>query len=146
MRKISIFFIITFALLSGCGESPVKIESVEFGSFSGKEEIKFLPKTTFSRAHENNYGWLVIATPVGAEIEVIEEIEAPVPTTWGEPTPSVQISENNLKATTTRTMAISKGGFIFSNWSTLPTDPIGIYKAKLIIKGKVVKETLFTVE
>lgn len=137
---------ISFALLSGCGEPSINIESVEFVGYSKEKNCYLTEKTVFSRTEENRYNWLIKASPTRTNVEVIEEIEAPAAMNWGEQPSKLEVSENGRKATTTITLPIHAKSFMLSTRPAIPFGPAGVYKARLIINGRPVKETSFTVE
>lgn len=149
MRVLQLFLCASIAISISACSSDVGVTDVQFGSFSGvgSGTVTFRATTTFSKGQDVQFGWAFSMKNPPQQISVQEIVEGPPGTVWeAPPTASeVQVTDGGRTATVTKNFSKPGSPFLFHNWSISESDPLGKYKAALLINGKQIRQVEFQV-
>lgn len=149
MRALQLFLCASLAFSISACSSDIGVTDVQFGSFSGvgTSTVTFRATTTFSKRQDAPFGWAFSMKNPPQQISVQEIVEGPLGSVWeAPPTASeVQVTDGGRTATVTKTFSKPSSPFLFHNWSISDSDPIGKYKAALLINGKQIRQVEFDV-
>jgi hypothetical protein len=134
------------------GKRPATYEVIksEFGLFKQTPAGAgaFVPTRQVPLIANQAYGWIVALRTDKPTLRWREEFELPTrPDSWGPPAPEGRrrISANGRVAISERRVA-PVNGMIFNTWAVAPGDPVGTYRIRVYVEGRLVDAFEFQVQ
>jgi len=126
-----------------------EVVSADFGLFNTIESNQplFIPTTKVPLKPSQGYGWIIALRTNKSKIKWREEFTLPAsPERWSPEADGIQTISPDGKVSVVERETSPRHGMIYNAWLVAPGDPKGLYKIRVFIDNKLVKEFQFTVE
>lgn len=144
----TIFVLQLFLVLGGCDAEknpPVEVLFAASGLLDEGEtgQPKFTRTEIVPLKEGQRYGWYMFVRTNKPTLRYEEEIAMAGPTTWGNTSGSLVVTEDKRGAKVVREVD-PKGGWLRGIWSINSDDPQGPVRIKITIEGSVVQNFSWT--